>query len=148
MTGSSANSGIQPSDCERCIRSLKAWLDEELGPGDSRAVGEHISSCSRCAAAAADYRGIAAAIAGAAAAPVPVPGVSSIVQRARFEDEEEMRMVRFFQRVASMAALLLFSSVGIYCLAEWADSSATNKGDTLDNVLELAISDPTWSEDL
>jgi len=46
--------------CEACERELIAYLDGALTPSVARGVERHVGACARCAAAADDYRTLAA----------------------------------------------------------------------------------------
>jgi len=52
-------------DCERIQESLGVWLDGELKPAESDAVGAHVAGCSDCRAAQSSLEKLSVALRGA-----------------------------------------------------------------------------------
>jgi len=82
--------------CEACERELIAYLDGALTPSVARVIERHVTSCARCAAAADDYRALAAQLRAMPLLMAPIDLEQRVLREMR-----EMREMRRSRRVLS-----------------------------------------------
>ena len=99
-------------DCKLASRLISSRIDGELETGDGPALEAHLGSCPACQALQGAERRMRDAIRAAATASESPPVVSpaQILLRSRRAFAEEISIVRALQRVAALAAVLLFAS--------------------------------------
>ncbi|HZN60614.1 MAG TPA: zf-HC2 domain-containing protein [Planctomycetota bacterium] len=149
-----SKTGPEPpaASCGECVELLKARLDGELPPERAAMVDEHLASCAACREVREDFlklsRWMQSQLAGRSR-----KGAFEVAQhavlRARVLAAREVTFVRTLQRVALAAAAVLVVALGLGLASQeevvpgW-DVSARS----IDTVLDVAINDPLWSEDL
>jgi anti-sigma factor RsiW len=121
-------------------------------PPAAAELGAHVEACGPCRAAVDDYRRISREVAALAASPAPAPRLDAIRGRAASAAREERETVRWLQRVAAAAALVLIAS-GLFVL--WPTGGASgreseNSGDLASRTVErdhavyLIVGGPVW----
>lgn len=150
-------SSFDNPSCERFQAELKTWLDHELPAARVVPLEAHLKGCGRCRLVAEQFRDLTAQLRKALDVP-PLRSARSLAAGAaelsRSLDREEAQSVRSLKRVSMAAAALLCASL-VFALSSNrlslpgpTTTASVSQADGLDDVLDLAINDSSWGDDL